>query len=96
MLSYFCEDRATAFCKVINDSAENYRSLDYIIILFFLSWLTYSTVNYLNKLRSMDIRNHTTVDLLNLALGKAGWLYCNWNYRLFCLCRVCIHRFVLF
>lgn len=75
MLSYFCEDRTTALCRVINDSAENYRSLDYIIILFFLSWLAYSAINYFNKLRSMDIKNHTTVDLLNLALGKAAWLY---------------------
>ncbi|MBU0911911.1 MAG: hypothetical protein KKF22_05185 [Gammaproteobacteria bacterium] len=75
MLSYFCEDRATAFCKVINDSVEHYRLLDYVIILFVISWLAYSAFNFFNKLRSMDIRTHSAVDLLSLVLGKAGWLY---------------------
>ena len=75
MLSYFCEERTTEFCKVINASAENYRFLDIIIILFLLSLLAYSCITLVKKLNELDIRNYSTSRLLKLAIGKVGWLY---------------------
>jgi hypothetical protein len=74
MLSYFCEERTTEFCKVINDSA-NYRILDNITVCFIVPLIFYLLFNLTLELRNANFKSWSKIKLVKAVFDKLGTLY---------------------
>jgi ABC-type polysaccharide transport system permease subunit len=74
MLSYFCEERTTEFCKVINDSAD-YRILDNTIVFLVVPLIFYLLFNIALKLRNANFKSLSKIKLVKAVFNKLGALY---------------------